>query len=74
MPLTTGALDTSVLAGRRNRHNHEAGAETPDRVFAEWSDWQRAIFVHCLDHFGLRAPYAAVGYDLSMLPPPMDAQ
>lgn len=74
MPLTTGALDTSVLAGRRNRHNHEAGAETPDRVFADWSDWQRAIFVHCLDHFGLRAPYAAVGYDLSMLPPPMDAQ
>ena len=70
LPLSPGSLEAAVSGGPRNRHNRATGTETPDGVFAEWSDWQRAIFVYCLDLFGLRAPYEAVGYDLSMLPRP----
>ena len=54
----------------RNRHNRASGGGTVEEVLAGWSDWQRDVFIHCLDLFALRAPYAEAGYDLSMVPHP----
>lgn len=53
----------------RNAHNPRALPKDAGALFDAWLPWQQEAFAFCLDHFGLRQPYQAEGYDLSMVPP-----
>ncbi|AXQ95761.1 hypothetical protein D0Z66_18740 [Cereibacter sphaeroides] len=62
-------LDLVFADSRRNVHNARRRPTDPSALFADWAPWQQEAFAFCLDTFGLRAPYEAEGYDLSMVPP-----
>lgn len=66
-------LEAVIGDSPRNIHNSRVLPKDAAALFAAWQPWQQEAFAFCLDHFNLRKRYRSEGYDLSMVPPGLDA-